>query len=72
MENKNEAEIFEIIAHGGNAKSLAYEALNSAAEGNFEEEKLLDESEHEMAEAHKTQTRLIQDEINGEKLILRY
>ena len=38
MENKNEAEIFE-IAHGGNAKSLAYEALNSAAEGNFEEAK---------------------------------
>ena len=69
MENKNEAEIFEIIAHGGNAKSLAYEALNSAAEGNFEEaKKLLDESVHEMAEAHKTQTRLIQDEINGEKV----
>lgn len=69
MENKNEAEIFEIIAHGGNAKSLAYEALNSAAEGNFEEaKKLLDESEHEMAESHKTQTRLIQDEINGEKV----
>ncbi|BAE03499.1 MAG: PTS lactose/cellobiose transporter subunit IIA [Staphylococcus haemolyticus] len=69
MENKNETEIFEIIAHGGNAKSLAYEALNSAAEGNFEEaKKLLDESEHEMAEAHKTQTRLIQDEINGEKV----
>lgn len=69
MENKNEAEIFEIIAHGGNAKSLAYEALNSAAEGNFEEaKKLLDESEYEMAEAHKTQTRLIQDEINGEKV----
>lgn len=39
MENKNEAEIFEIIAHGGNAKSLAYEALNSAAEGNFEDRK---------------------------------
>ena len=38
MENKNEAEIFEIIAHGGNAKSLAYEALNSL-EGNFEEAK---------------------------------
>ena len=69
MENKNEAEIVEIIAHGGNAKSLAYEALHSAAEGNFEEaKKLLDESEHEMAEAHKTQTRLIQDEINGEKV----
>ncbi|MFS4465225.1 PTS lactose/cellobiose transporter subunit IIA [Staphylococcus haemolyticus] len=69
MENKNEAEIFEIIAHGGNAKSLAYEALNSATEGNFEEaKKFLDESEQEMAEAHKTQTRLIQDEINGEKI----
>ena len=39
MENKNEVEIFEIIAHGGNAKSLAYEALNSATEGNFEEAK---------------------------------
>ncbi|MBF2756447.1 MULTISPECIES: PTS lactose/cellobiose transporter subunit IIA [unclassified Staphylococcus] len=69
MDNKNETEIFEIIAHGGNAKSLAYEALNSATEGNFEEaEKFLDESEREMAEAHKTQTRLIQDEINGEKV----
>ena len=67
MENKNEAEIFEIIAHGGNAKSLAYEALNSVKE-TLKKQKLLDESEHEMAEAHKTQTRLIQDEINGEKV----
>ena len=68
MENKNEAEIFEIIAHGGNAKSLAYEALNSVLKETLKKQKLLDESEHEMAEAHKTQTRLIQDEINGEKV----
>lgn len=69
MEAKNETEIFEIISHGGNAKSLAYEALNSATEGDFEEAaKFLEKSEHEMALAHKTQTRLIQDEINGEKV----
>jgi cellobiose PTS system EIIA component len=26
----NEQEIFEIISHGGNARSLAYEALEAA------------------------------------------
>ena len=39
MENKNEAEIFEIIAHGGNAKSLAYEALNSLLKETLKKQK---------------------------------
>ncbi|MFC7394450.1 PTS lactose/cellobiose transporter subunit IIA [Scopulibacillus cellulosilyticus] len=60
--------IFHIILHGGNARSLAMEAVSLAKNGNFDEarEKLKKASE-EISEAHKTQTSLIQKEAEGEK-----
>ncbi|MCP3740040.1 PTS lactose/cellobiose transporter subunit IIA [Rossellomorea sp. BNER] len=63
-----ELEIFEIISNGGNAKSTAYEALNEAHEGHFDEaDKLIEAAHQELNKAHNTQTTLIQAEINGEK-----
>ncbi|WP_433744326.1 PTS lactose/cellobiose transporter subunit IIA [Falsibacillus pallidus] len=61
-----EMDIFTIISHGGNAKSIAYEGLEAAHKGEFEEaDKLIEDAHKELNEAHKTQTKLIQAEING-------
>ena len=69
MENLDmENIIFGIINHGGNAKGLAYEALQAAEKGDFEEsDKLLKESGKELTEAHHIQTKLIQEEAGGKK-----
>ncbi|MEH7034675.1 PTS lactose/cellobiose transporter subunit IIA [Priestia megaterium] len=64
---KNEMEIFEIISHGGNARGLAYEALQAAEEFDFEKaEDLIKQAAEELGLAHKNQTKLIQAELNGE------
>ena len=69
MSEQNEQIIFEIISHGGNAKSLAYEALDAATAFNFEQaNELMAESKQEMSKAHNIQTELIQSEINGDKV----
>ncbi|WP_040212583.1 PTS lactose/cellobiose transporter subunit IIA [Clostridium polynesiense] len=64
-----EAEIFEIISHGGDARGYAYEALKAAREGDAQAaEELLAKAQEELDIAHNTQTKLIQAEINGEDL----
>ncbi|WP_057912678.1 PTS lactose/cellobiose transporter subunit IIA [Peribacillus muralis] len=64
--NNNEMEIFEIISHSGNARSLAFEALSEAEEFNFEKaDELIKQVQEELNLAHKTQTKLIQAELNG-------
>jgi len=69
MEQNLEAEIFELISHGGNARAIAYDALKAAEEFNFEEaERLIKEAEEELNLAHNTQTKLITAEINGDNL----
>lgn len=61
--------IFDIIIHGGNARALAYEALEKAREADYEEvERLLEECRQEMTLAHNTQTQLVQDEVKGENV----
>ncbi|QQP69503.1 PTS lactose/cellobiose transporter subunit IIA [Carnobacterium sp. CS13] len=61
--------IFEIIGHGGNARALAYEALEKARAGDYEEsDHLMAECKKEMNLAHNTQTKLVQDEIRGEDI----
>lgn len=63
----NEMDIFEIITHGGDARGLAFEALELAEEFKFEEaDAMLVKANEELSKAHKTQTRLIQAELNGE------
>lgn len=67
MENM-EMIIFEIINHGGTAKSLAYEALAAAEKGNYEEaDKFLAEADKSLLASHKVQTGLITKEAAGEK-----
>src|SRR3954467_10115961 len=64
-----ENEIFEIIAYSGNAKALAFEALQAAESFHFPQaEDLMKQVEKEINLAHKIQTKLIQAELNGERV----
>ncbi|MFU0789689.1 PTS lactose/cellobiose transporter subunit IIA [Virgibacillus proomii] len=64
-----ETEIFHIISHGGDAKSIAYEALELAYNGDFDlANKKMEEANQTLTKAHNTQTKLIQAEINGGKV----
>ncbi len=59
---------FTIIAHAGEAKSLAFGALNKAKEGKFDEaDDLIEQSQKEVNLAHKGQMDLLVAEANGEK-----
>lgn len=59
--------IFEIITAGGTAKGLAYEALDAAEKGNYEEaDRLLKESDEALHQAHTVHTDIIQAEARGE------
>ncbi|MRX71596.1 PTS cellobiose transporter subunit IIA [Bacillus lacus] len=57
---------FHLIAHSGNARSLAMEAIQNAKAGEFKssEDKLI-EADEEFAKAHKYQTELIHKEAGG-------
>ncbi|MGX6446041.1 PTS lactose/cellobiose transporter subunit IIA [Neobacillus sp. K501] len=63
-----ETVIFQIILHGGNAKSSAMEAILAAKQGDFvtADAKIM-EAGRELNEAHHIQTALIQGEVRGEK-----
>jgi PTS system cellobiose-specific IIA component len=62
---------FQLILHGGNARSLAMEAIFDAKEKNFAAAlEKLSEAGKELNEAHKYQTQLIQAEAGGETLDL--
>ncbi|WP_423219673.1 PTS lactose/cellobiose transporter subunit IIA [Clostridium hydrogeniformans] len=58
--------IFEIISHTGEARGYIFDALKEAQKGDFEKAKeLIGKCDEEMKVAHNTQTKLIQEEING-------
>lgn len=58
--------LFGIIANAGDARSYAFQALDAAKSGNFDEaEELLKKSEEASTLAHKAQTDLLFDEVNG-------
>lgn len=49
--------IFEIISNGGNAKGLAYEAIQESEKGNFDKaEEWLKEADEFLRDAHQVQT----------------
>lgn len=59
--------IFEIISNGGNAKGLAYAAIEAAEKGDFDQaDELLKEADESLVAAHKIQTELIQAEAAGQ------
>jgi PTS system cellobiose-specific IIA component len=60
--------IFEIILHGGNARAEAYEALRAAEEGDFDRaEEHMERADKEVGMAHRIQTDIIQQEVQGTK-----
>ena len=59
---------FNIIAHSGACRTLAFEALNAAKKGDIEKAyELLEESHKESVEAHNVQTELLVAEANGDQ-----
>ena len=57
----------QLILHGGNARGLAYEALDEAEEYQFDKaERLLEEAQGEFLKGHQYQTKLIQKEDDGQ------
>ena len=62
---------FDIILHSGNARTMLHEAFELMREGEFlEAEKKLDDANNELMEAHKAQTSLLRDYVNGEEIVM--
>lgn len=67
MSEELEEIIFTIVGQAGECRGLAYEALEEAENGNFQEaKKKLKEAESAIHKAHYVQTDLIQKEAAGE------
>ncbi len=67
MDEKKYELAFEIISEAGDAKSKSLNAIGEIQNGNMENgEKLIKEAKDSLINAHKIQTQLIQQEVNGE------
>ncbi|MDR0297468.1 MAG: PTS lactose/cellobiose transporter subunit IIA [Streptococcaceae bacterium] len=59
--------VMGIIMHAGNARGQAYQAIQRAKEGAFDEaQTLLDDGQKELVEVHNIQTEMLTKEANGE------
>jgi len=64
--DKYEMTIMNLVCQGGNARSLAMEAIQAAKSGDFEKaDALLAESGTALLGAHQEQTDSIQNEVRG-------
>lgn len=62
-----ETAAMELVGNAGESRSLSFEALSLAKEGNFQEaEEKLNEAKKSMLKAHEIQTQLICKEADGE------
>lgn len=62
---------FEIILHSGDARTIVHEGIDLMNQGKFEEaEKKMEDANNELLEAHKSQTKLLQDYANGDEIIM--
>ncbi|MFT4148337.1 MAG: PTS cellobiose transporter subunit IIA [Micrococcaceae bacterium] len=60
---------FDLIVHSGQARTLVHKAMKSMRAGDFDEaQKYLDEAEEELLDAHKSQTKLLQEYAGGKKI----
>ncbi len=60
-----------LIAHSGDARTLAFQALQAVKKGDFDEaDRLMQESMKESVQAHDGQTDLLAAEAKGEKIEL--
>lgn len=65
--NENDMVSMTLIANSGDARSMAFGALEAAKAGNFEEaDELLKKSDEAATLAHKAQTELLFKEANGD------
>lgn len=63
-----EQDIFQIISAAGDSKAKAFEALKQVKTGDFDKARaLLKESKELDMEAHKVQTKIIQQEMDPEQ-----
>lgn len=64
-----EEKIFGIISYAGDARGIAYEALDKAEAFEFEKaEVLLKDANENLKKAHRFQTEMIQEEAKGNKV----
>jgi len=65
--DKSNLEVFmELIIHSGNGKSDAFEAIQLAKEGNFEQaEEKMAEAKTSLLQAHHVQTDMLTEEAKG-------
>ncbi|MBI0038635.1 PTS lactose/cellobiose transporter subunit IIA [Gilliamella sp. B14384H2] len=64
--NEYEEIVMQLITNSGDARSRCLKAIRAARKGNFEQaDSLIEEVKKFLAIAHKTQTELIQNEIQG-------
>jgi len=69
LSTEMETIIMNLIVGAGSAKSCAMEAIRLAKEGSFKEaDESLEKANEELANAHHTQTDLIQQAAKGEKI----
>ncbi|MER2041296.1 MAG: PTS lactose/cellobiose transporter subunit IIA [Desemzia incerta] len=67
--NREEANMigFEIVAYAGEARSKLMDAINLARDGKYEDaEKLVEEANESIKEAHNTQTQMLANEAAGD------
>ncbi|KJD47292.1 MULTISPECIES: PTS lactose/cellobiose transporter subunit IIA [Paenibacillus] len=69
METETEQHIMGIILHSGEANKKAFAALGEVRKRNFEQARaLIKEASKESVQAHKVQTKLMQQEADDQKL----
>lgn len=58
--------VMGLIMHGGNAKGLAFQAIQDAKQGNFTEaDEKIELANQELKEAHDVQTNMLTQEAQG-------
>lgn len=61
--------VMNLVVNSGNARSTAIEALRAAKESDFDQaDKLMEEADQIILQGHKSQTEMIQAELNGQKI----
>lgn len=69
MDEKLQMICMKLVVNGGDAKSKSIEALRLARSGRFEEaEKLIEECEEILNEAHEVQIDMLQEEARGNNI----
>lgn len=64
----SEEKVFHILLHGGNARSLAMEAIHDAKKRDWQAaRRKIRQAEDEIRKAHRIQTAWIQQEAGGER-----